>query len=83
MAKTTNIFLDRPFSLVSNTLLSVREAWSSNPESVKSDAVSPKARHRCDVSSELVAQDTASIMKISECPEIGEKLSTKDKKLLC
>ena len=32
----------------------VREVWSLNPGYVKSDKVSPTARHRCDVSSELM-----------------------------
>ena len=32
---------------------SARKVWGSIPGSVKSDVVSPSARHRCDVSSEL------------------------------
>ena len=38
---------------LSTTSLSVREVWGSIPGPVKSDTVSPTARHRCDVSSEL------------------------------
>ena len=40
-------------NLVVTTLVSVREIWDSNLGSVKSDTVSPTARHRFDVSSEL------------------------------
>ena len=40
-------------SSVAETLLSVQKVCCSNPGSVKSDTVSPTARHRCDVSSEL------------------------------
>ena len=35
------------------TSLSVREVWVSITGAVKSDTVSPTARHHCDVSSEL------------------------------
>ena len=35
------------------TLLTVREVWGSIPGTVKSDTVSPTARHCGDVSSEL------------------------------
>ena len=37
--------------LLLSTSLSVRQVWSSIPGLVKSDAMSPTARHRCDVSS--------------------------------
>ena len=37
------------------TSLSVREVWGSVPGPVKSDTVSPTARHRCDISSEFEA----------------------------
>ena len=43
----------RPVSSVVTTLLSVKEVWGSIPGLVKSDTVSPTARHRCDASSEL------------------------------
>ena len=56
--------------------LSMREIWGSIPGPIKSDAVSPTARHRCDVSSELcypganpplvtrLRRNTASILNI-------------------
>ena len=40
-------------SSVIETLLSMREIWGLNPGSVKSNTVSPTARHRCDVFSAL------------------------------
>ena len=41
------------FAHLLSTLLLVRGSVGSIPGSVKSDKMSPSARHRCDVSSEL------------------------------
>ena len=43
--RTSKNFWLWPFSSVVKILVSVREVWGSNPGSVKSDAVSPTARH--------------------------------------
>ena len=51
LSQSLSLFSYRLVGVV--TLLSVREVEGSIAGSVKSDAVSPTARHRCDVSFEL------------------------------
>ena len=50
---SNKLFGHPPVSSLVTALLSVREVRGSNPGSVKSNTGSPKARHRCDVSSQL------------------------------
>ena len=46
---------NRPVSSEVKTSLSVREVWGSRPGSVKSNTMSPVARHRFDISSDFEA----------------------------